>query len=181
MTAQAVTAGFLNGEEDAFDEIMEQLFHGLVCFIDRYVHDMHTAEDIAIDTFCDLIVHRHRYNFKVTLKTYLYMVGRSRALDHLKHRKVIRFVELSEAAYAADVQEIEETMYIDERKKALNAALEQLPADMRAAVHLVYLEEMSYAQAARVMKKVKSRSTICCIAQKKELRRILGEDKELFE
>ena len=29
---------FLNGEEDAFDEIMEQLFHGLVCFIDRYVH-----------------------------------------------------------------------------------------------------------------------------------------------
>lgn len=81
------------------------------------------------------------------------MVGRSRALDHLKHRKVIRFVELSEAAYAADVQEIEETMYIDERKKALNAALEQLPADMRAAVHLVYLEEMSYAQAARVMKK----------------------------
>ena len=65
------------------------------------------------------------------------------------------------------MQEIEETMYIDERKKALNAALEQLPADMRAAVHLVYLEEMSYAQAARVMKKVKSRSTICCIAQKK--------------
>ena len=105
---------FLNGEEDAFDEIMEQLFHGLVCFIDRYVHVMHTAEGIAIDTFCDLIVHRHRYNFKVTLKTYLYMVGRSRALDHLKHRKVIRFVELSEAAYAADVQEIEETMYIDE-------------------------------------------------------------------
>lgn len=172
---------FLNGEEDAFDEIMEQLFHGLVCFIDRYVHDMHTAEDIAIDTFCDLIVHRHRYNFKVTLKTYLYMVGRSRALDHLKHRKVIRFVELSEAAYAPDVQEIEETMYIDERKKALNAALEQLPADMRAAVHLVYLEEMSYAQAARVMKKSQKQIDNLLYRAKKELRRILGEDKELFE
>ena len=49
---------------------------------------------------------------------------------------------------------------------------------MRAAVHLVYLEEMSYAQAARVMKK--SQKQIDNRA-KKELRRILGEDKELFE
>ena len=88
---------FLDGDESAFDEIMKELFHGLVFFVDRYVHDVHAAEDIAIDAFSDLIVHKHRYNFKVTLKTYLYMIGRSRALDYLKHRKVIEFTELSEA------------------------------------------------------------------------------------
>ena len=60
---------FLDGDESAFDEIMKELFDNLVFFIDRYVHDVHAAEDIAIDTFSDLVVNRRRYNFKVTLKT----------------------------------------------------------------------------------------------------------------
>lgn len=38
---------FLEGDESAFDEIMKELFDGLVFFIDRYVHDIHAAEDIA--------------------------------------------------------------------------------------------------------------------------------------
>lgn len=88
---------FLDGDESAFNEIMEELFRSLVFFINGYVHDIHAAEDIAIDAFSDLVVHRHRYNFKVTLKTYVFMLGRSRALDYIKHRKVLSFVELSEA------------------------------------------------------------------------------------
>ena len=84
---------FLDGDESAFDDIMEELFRSLVFFIDRYVHDIHTAEDIAIDSFSDLVVHRHRYNFKVTLKTYLFMLGRSRALDYIKHQRVIGFAD----------------------------------------------------------------------------------------
>ncbi len=77
---------------------MQELFCGLVFFINGFVHDPHTAEDIAIDAFSDLVVHRHRYNFRVSLKTYLYMVGRSRALDYLRRRKVLRFTELPRPA-----------------------------------------------------------------------------------
>ena len=80
---------FLEGDESAFDEIMKELFDGLVFFIDRYVHDIHAAEDIAIDAFSDLVVNKHRYNFKVTLKTYLFMLGRSRALKYIKRRKSV--------------------------------------------------------------------------------------------
>ena len=78
---------FLDGDESAFESIMQELFHGLVFFLHGYVHDAQAAEDLAIDTFSDLIVHKHRYNFKVTLKTYLYMIGRSRALDYLRKKK----------------------------------------------------------------------------------------------
>ncbi len=42
---------FLNGDEDAFDGIMCEYFDGLIFFINRYVNDPHTAEDIAIDVF----------------------------------------------------------------------------------------------------------------------------------
>ena len=170
---------FLEGDEDAFDDIMKELFHGLVFFIDRYVQDVHTAEDLAIDVFSDLIVHKNRYHFKVTLKTYLYMLGRSRALDHIKHRKVIRFVELTEAAQVADDRQVlEEMLLTDERKRRVNDALGQLPEQLRAAIHLIYFEDMSYEEAARVMKKNRKQVDNLLYRAKKELRIILGEDGE---
>ena len=155
---------FLDGDEKAFDSIMEELYHGLVFFINGYVHDVHAAEDIAIDTLSDLVVHRHRYNFKVSLKTYLYMIGRSRALNYIKHRKVIDFVGLPEAGGIADDEaELEKIV---------------LAVDMREPVRLVYFEDMSHAEAAAVMKKNRKQVDNLIYRAKKELSVILGKEWE---
>ena len=172
---------FLDGDESAFDEIMKELFDNLVFFIDRYVHDIHAAEDIAIDAFSDLIVNKHRYNFKVTLKTYLFMLGRSRALNYIKHRKVIDYVELTEAEKASSEQEtLEEIVLADERKRVVNNALNSLPDDMRVVIHLIYFEDLSYDEAAKVMKKNRKQVDNLLYRAKKELRIILGKDGELL-
>lgn len=173
---------FLAGDESAFDEIMKELFHGLVFFVDRFVHDTHAAEDIAIDAFSDLIVHKHRYNFKVSLKTYLYMIGRSRALDYLKHRKVIAFTELSEVdGVSSEEKTLEECVLAEERKRMINAAVAKLPEDMRVVIHLIYFEEMTYEEAAKVMKKNRKQVDNLLYRAKKELRALLGEDGELLK
>ncbi len=170
---------FLDGDESAFDEIMEELFFGLVFFIDRYVHNIHTAEDIAMDVFSDLIVHRHRYHFKVTLKTYLFMMGRSRALDWLRHRKVLSFVELEESERLPDEkQNVEKAFLAGERERAVNSALEKLPEEMRVAVHLIYFENLSYKEAAKVMRKSTKQVDNLLYRAKKELGIILEKDGE---
>lgn len=170
---------FLDGDEGAFDDIMKELFPGLVFFIDSYVHDVHTAEDIAIDVLADLGIHRHRYNFKVKLKTYLFMRGRSLALNYIKHRKVIDFAELSEAERLPDDEKtLEETVLADERRRAVHAAIAELPEEMRVAVHLIFFESMTYDEAAKVMKKNKKQVDNLLYRAKKELRSILSEDGE---
>ena len=170
---------FLDGDESAFDEIMKELFDNLVFFIDRYVHDIHAAEDIAIDAFSDLVVNKHRYNFKVTLKTYLFMLGRSRALNYIKHRKVINFVELTEADnISAEQETLEEIILSDEKKRIVNNALNSLTDDMRVVVHLVYFEDLSYDEAAKVMKKNRKQVDNLLYRAKKELSIILGKDGE---
>ena len=172
---------FLNGDESAFDEIMKELFDNLVFFINRYVHDIHAAEDIAIDAFSDLVVNKHRYNFKVTLKTYLFMLGRSRALNYIKHRKVINFVELTEADnISAEQETLEEIILADERKRIVNNALNSLTDDMRVVVHLIYFEDLTYDEAAKVMKKNRKQVDNLLYRAKKELRIILGKDGELL-
>ena len=169
---------YLGGEENAFDEVVKALFDPLVFFIDRYVHDPAAAEDIAIDAFTELIVHKHRYNFKVQLKTYLFMIGRSRALNYLKHRTRLAETELEEADHADDRLTLEEQYIRSERHRLLHEAMDQLPEDMRTAVHLIYLEDLSYEEAARVMKTSRKQVDNLLYRAKKELRIILAKDGE---
>ena len=170
---------YLNGDEAAFHEIVREYFDNLVFFIDRYVRDSTAAEDIAIDVFTQLVVNKHRYNFRVSLKTYLFMIGRSRALDYIKHRSKIQTVELSEVPeIASDEPPLEEMLLADARKRAVNAALEQLSEEMRLAIHLVYFEDMSADEAAKVLKKNRKQVYNLLYRAKKQLRTILGEEGE---
>ena len=109
------------------------------------------------------------------------MIARSRALDYLKHRNKITMVELSEVeGTLSDGATLEEEILRDERKQALNRALKQLPEDMQLAVHLVYFEDLTYDDAARVMKKNRKQVANLLYRAKEKLRAILGKDGELF-
>ncbi len=168
---------FLDGDDNAFDEILKEYRNGLIFFINRYVRNVDVAEDIAIDVFVQLLVHRHRYNFKTSLKTYLYMMGRSRALDYLRRKKRFRMVELSEAeADMADEESLEHTVVDNERKRLVNDAIWKLPDEMRVAIHLVYFENLTYEEAAKVMKKNRKQVDNLLYRAKGMLREIIGEE-----
>lgn len=167
---------FLDGDENAAGEIMNELFFGLVFFIDRYVHDVHAAEDIAMDVMADLFSRKRRYDQRASLKTYVYMLGKSRALDHLRRGRMLKSCPIDDAEGEAERGELEERVLAGERKRAVSAALFKLPADMRAAVHLVYFEGMTYAEAAKVMKKSVKQVDNLLFRAKKELYALLGEE-----
>ena len=167
---------YLDGDESAFDEIIKELFAGLVFFVNRYVEDVHAAEDIAIDVFTELVVHKGRFDFRVSLKTYLFMIGRSRALNYIKRRNRIRMEPLSEAEQLLDQLTLEEKVLADQRKRLVHQGLSQLPEDMRLAVHLVYLEGLSYEETARILKKTRKQVDNLLYRGKKALRAALGEE-----
>ena len=144
---------YLNGDELAFEQIVKEYREPLTLFINSFTHDLFAAEDIAIDVFAYIATYPQRYNFKVALKTYLYMLGRSRAIDYLRKRKRELTLSLDDslAAFSAHPSVEEEYIKEEERQK-LKAALEKLPQKMREAVYLVYLEDVSYEEAAKIMK-----------------------------
>lgn len=171
---------FLDGEELAFDEIIKEYRNGLTYFILRYVHSEAVAEDIAVDVFMDLLVHPHRYNFRNTLKSYLYLLGRCKAIDYLRHQKKLQMVELTDDAGEPEEDALFAKVFSEERKRVLHQAIGQLPADMREAVHLVYFEELSYEEAAAVMRKKRKQVDNLLYRAKTELRTILGEEGRLL-
>ena len=55
---------FLDGDNDAFGEILDLYRENLIFFINRTVNDLAVAEDIAADSFAELIIHKRRFGFK---------------------------------------------------------------------------------------------------------------------
>ncbi|MBQ4617513.1 MAG: RNA polymerase sigma factor [Clostridia bacterium] len=171
---------YIDGDKDAFDAIVDDMFHKLVNYLNRYVQDYQAAEDIAVDTFVELFAYKYRYNFKVSLKTYVFMVGRSRALTYLRHHKrrnTHSFADVSEL-----IDEAQEANPIEksDQSLALAAAIEKLSSDMQSAVHLVYFEDLSYEDAGRVMKKSAKQIDNLLYRARKELKELLSREEVPF-
>ncbi|MBQ8605520.1 MAG: sigma-70 family RNA polymerase sigma factor [Clostridia bacterium] len=175
MNGESSYRRFLDGDEGAASEIIREYREGLIFFIYRYVKNESVAEDIAIDAFSDLFVKKHRYNFKVSLKTYLYMIAKSKALNYIKRSKIIVISELT-GKEADETLTPESHLLQKEENLMLHSAMAELSEDMRSALHLIYFEQMSYAQAAKVMGKSEKQISNLLYRAKGKLREILGGD-----
>ncbi len=171
---------YLDGDQAAFDQILTEYWTPLVGFLQSFLHDHHAAEDIAMDVFADLIVNPRRYNFKVSLKSYLFMLGRSRALNYLKRARHFPWVPMEDVPQAPSGQPIpEEQLLTAQRDAALRQALATLQPQLREAVYLCYLEGLSCEEAARIMGKSRKQVYNFLYRGKKELRAILESEDVL--
>lgn len=169
---------FLAGDESAFDQILTEYRPSLTFFLQRIVGNPDVAEDLAIDTFVQLLLHPKRYDFRCSLKTYLFTIGRSRALDYLRrHRRMAAEPLPDSLPGGADPEEL---VWVGCRSKALHAALDQLPNDMRTALHLVYFGALSYQETALVMHKSPKQVDNLLYRGKAKLRIILEKEGITF-
>lgn len=167
---------FLDGEESAFDEVQKLYFDRLTFYINRFTHNLYDAEDLAVDTLLELLIHKNRYNFRTPLKAYLFAIAHNKALNFLRKRDHFRSVSVDETEELADQASLEEDLLLDEQKRALTRELEHLPEDMREAIHLVFYEELSYEEAARVMHKNRKQIDNLLTRAKAILREKLGKE-----
>ena len=181
---------FLQGDDSGFDELLELYRCRLIFFIHRYVQNLAVAEDLAEDTFLELLIHKHRYNFKTPLKTYLFAIGRNKALNFLKRESRRVYFPLhsftdhpTDSDMAADIPEetcLEEQVLRSLQARELSAALNTLKDDYRAAVHLVYFEELSLDEAAKALGKTKKQTENLLYRAKCALRTTLRKEDFVF-
>lgn len=172
---------YLDGDEEAFDEILKAYWSPLVSFLRRMVADNAAAEDMAMDVFADLIAERRKYDFRVSLKTYLYMLGRSRALNFIKRNRIVSTVPLEDIySLPSSSPGPEEKALSREHSEAVAKAVNALPRDLRDALLLTYWEGLSCEDAAKVMKKNRKQVYNLLYRAKAQLRAAL-ESEGIYE
>ena len=170
---------FLDGDESAFREILDLYSENLIFFINRYVNNISVAQELSEDVFVEILLHKKRYNFKTSLKTYLFTIGRNKAVSYVR-----RCARRPEYAYEyieneADRKSIEDEFIRKEQERKLHEALERLNSDYKTVLHLIYFEDMSADEAAAVMKKNKKQIENLLYRAKQALRKELESEVKL--
>ncbi len=147
---------FLDGDRGAFDDLVNEYHDNLIFFIYGSVKNITVAEDIAADVFMELIVHKHRYNFKSSFKTYLYSIARHKSIDYIRRESRYSVTEndISELDLP-DVKTLEDSVIENERQAAVHDAMKKLNEDYRTVLHLTYFENVTPDDICRIMKKNK--------------------------
>ena len=143
---------FLNGNEEAFNNIIRKYRKPLISFISRLVKSVEVAEDIAQDTFVYVLMNKTEYDFKYSLKTYLYTIAKCRAINYLKReRKVVSYDE----AYMREKEEIyiDEDLIKEENKKEIYEAIGKLKKSYQIVIYLKDIEGLKYKEISRILNK----------------------------
>ncbi len=142
---------FLSGDTDAYDELMVRYGDGLTFYLFGYLHSWEDAEDLMIEAFARVMVKKPSLR-EGAFRAYLFKTARhlaSRFHDKQRRQEAFSFDNLDEET--AGSLFTEKDAFREDLHQVLHLCLERIEPELREALWLVYGEDMSYAEAARVM------------------------------
>ncbi|VAX01024.1 RNA polymerase sigma factor RpoE [hydrothermal vent metagenome] len=148
------------GDKKAFDLLVIKYQSRIIKVVTRYMRDPVEAQDLAQEAF--MKAYRALPNFRgdSAFYTWLYRIAINTAKNHIVaqgRRPPTDDIEASEAEYyegpsaLKDNATPESEVLRDEIQQVIFSAIEALPADLRTAITLRELEDMSYEEIAVTM------------------------------
>jgi len=152
-TDELLMEAYRDGDSSAFPLLVHRYHSLLYGYLMRMLNNSEIAEDCFQETF--LRVHRkaHTYRTGARFKNWLYTIATRIAIDSVRHaarRPQTESFELDEPAQM-DGRDPSEDAARNELKQTVQAALETLPPQQRAALVLAYYQGHTYPEVAQIM------------------------------
>ena len=166
---------FLLGNQEAFDILMDKYRKHVICFINKFVRNIDISEDLAQDVFVYILINRKEYDFKYSMKTYLYTIARSRAINYLNKEKRIIYLE-DNIAY---INKIEDEILSKEKSQLVHNAINKLNLKQQRVIYLSDIEEMSYSEISKILGKTIPQTKMIIYRARKNIKAILRKEEML--
>ncbi len=150
-TDKALVEQIKDHDEEAFEKLFRRYYSGLHRFLWGYVKNNQIAEDLVQEVFVRVWENRGTLNPNEKIKTYIYKVGRNLAIDHSRHKKVVReWEEEKKALHSVPVLEkkIDDRLHKKFMLTEVKKAIEDLPEKRRLVFILSRYEGMTYKEIA---------------------------------
>jgi len=152
---RAWAEGIRNSDKKAFDALFRNLYPRLVHFACGYTHDRQTASDLTQDAFVALWQNRTNINPEDSIKAYLYMTVRNKALNHLRDRgkKTVRLESIQKTALAEkpDTNPAESNEYPQKLAERFKEWIQELPHRQQEAFTLSRYKGFDHEEIAQIM------------------------------
>lgn len=173
---------FLSGNKEAFNLIIKRYRKPLIAFIMKYVKNIEVSEDLAQDTFLYMLINKKEYDFKYTLKTYLYTIAKSRSINYLKKQnKKVMFDE----SYIVDLDiehnenNIDDNLIKKEEYKSLYNNIKKLKNEYQIAIYLADFQEFKYKEISKILNKTMPQTKMLIYRARKSLKKLLRKENYL--
>ncbi len=151
-TDQELVARVLDGDQQAFTELVEAYQQPVYNLAYRMLGNAREAEDAAQEAFFRAYQHLKRYDPTRPFKTWLLSITSNYCIDRLRKRR-LTWLSIDEPlpphpSLTSSAPEPEAAAVMSEQGAAIQELLADLAPDYRAAVVLRYWYDMSYAEIA---------------------------------
>lgn len=150
MTDLELAARVAEGDAAAFDELMRRHEDRVFAICLRMLGDRQAALDATQDTWMTVFRKADRFSGTAAFTTWLHRVTVNTCYDHLRKQRRRRASPLPEGFDPTDPG-AESGFVAAELRPDVETALQHLPADFRAAVVLVDLQDLSLQDAAEAL------------------------------
>ena len=172
---------FLEGDDEGIFEIIRDYKDGLILFLNRYVNNIHIAEELAEDTFFKIVTRKPRFTAKGSFKTWLYTIGRNMAITHIRRTKKISDASIEDITASSDECNLEESYIREEQKIVIHRALSKINPDYSKVLYLKFFEDLDNEQIAVVLKKNRRQIENMIYQAKQSLKSELGKEGFHYE
>ena len=143
------------GDIDAFGELVNLFQQPVFNLTYRMLGDPQEAEDAAQEAFIRAYSKLKSYDLNRSFKTWLFTIASNHCIDRLRKRR-LTYVSIDEPlpphpSLVSEADDPERSLIDQERSVMVQALLDELSPDYRAAVVLRYWYEMSYAEIAEAL------------------------------
>jgi RNA polymerase sigma-70 factor (ECF subfamily) len=180
------------GDKQAFGLLVQKYQRKLARLLSRFIRDPAEVEDVAQEAFIKAYRALPAFRGDSAFYTWLYRIGINTAKNYLmalgRRAPTSTEVEAEEAEgfdegeQLRDINTPESVLLSNEIAQTVNATIEKLPEELRAAIQLREIEGMSYEDIARVMEcpigTVRSRIFRAREAIAEQLRPLLDTQKD---
>jgi RNA polymerase sigma-70 factor (ECF subfamily) len=164
---------FLAGDNEAFAELVMLYKGALTGYIVGIIGKGQDAEDVAIDTFATLLSLKKAFREDCTFKTFLFSIGKNLAFKYLRKHKEQTYLSLADFEGEIGSVSLEDGVFREQDKARLRVCMGRLAPDHRSVLHLLFFEDMSYAEAGQVMQKSEGQIRGLVFRAKGNLKRLL--------
>ena len=140
---------YLAGDDDGLRLLIDEYRYGLTIYLNTMLEDYGAAEDIAQDVFIELALHRPEYSGHSSFKTWLYAIAKHKAQHFSRSRR--EYPDEAALAEGVSPEEVESYVIRSDNDRMLYAAMKRLKSSYRQVLYLIYFEQMSISDAARIM------------------------------
>ncbi len=140
----------LQGEEEAYSQIVDKYKHKIYAFLLRMINEPQDAQELAQEVFIKAFFHLNQYSPSCNFSAWLYRIAYNHCLDELRRRKKRRWISLLQAPLT--VQQTPETIYLaKEQVNELSKVISTLPEDYRTVIFLRYTEQLTFQEISEVL------------------------------